>query len=72
MWKYRDLRKHEVEGTEQWEFLTSSGLAGPLTQIKVGLVIVCVCVCVCVHVCQCVCDTVSCAYLYSGVLSRIS
>ena len=35
IWKYRELRKHDVEGPERWEFLTASGLAGPLIQIKV-------------------------------------
>ena len=34
--KYRELKKREVEGPERWEFLSSSGLAGPLMQIKVG------------------------------------
>lgn len=35
MWKYKDLGRREVEGTERWEFLTATGLAGPLTQLKV-------------------------------------
>lgn len=36
MWKYKDIGRREVEGADRWEFLTSSGLAGPLTQVKVG------------------------------------
>jgi WD40 repeat protein len=35
MWKYRELRKVDIEGPERWEFLTVSRLAGPLTAIKV-------------------------------------
>ena len=35
MWKYRDVGKREADGSEHWEFITSSGLAGPLTQLKV-------------------------------------
>ena len=63
MWKYRELKKRVVEGPERWEFLTTSGLAGPLTQIKVGGSGDCVCVYVCVSVMY---------YTYTVGLSAIS
>ena len=38
MWQHKEttaMKRDDVEGAERWEFLTSSGLAGPLTQLKV-------------------------------------
>ena len=45
MWQWKGQQHHliagspgkQLEGADKWEFLTTSGLAGPIVQVQVGL-----------------------------------